>query len=65
MSSIGKLMKQAARIQKQLGPTKSVTLFGSLTDEHRRQATAAGLDVGPIALQDLFVHLTTQEGARA
>ncbi len=55
---------QTVLSQKQLGPTKSVTLFGSLTDHDRQRATAAGLDVGPIALQDLFVHLTTREGAQ-
>lgn len=43
---------------KQLGPTKSVTVFGSLTGEDRRRATRAGLEIGPVALQDLFVHLT-------
>lgn len=43
---------------RQLGPTKSATVFGALTGEARRRATAAGLEIGPVALQDLFVHLT-------
>ena len=43
---------------KQLGPTKSATVFGHLTEDDHRRATRAGLEVGPVPLQDLFVHLT-------
>jgi ABC-2 type transport system ATP-binding protein len=42
----------------QLGPTKSIAVYGDLDDERRAAARAAGLDLGPISLQDLFVHLT-------
>jgi ABC-2 type transport system ATP-binding protein len=45
---------------RQLGPTRSVTGYGELTGEQRRQAAGAGLELGPIGLQDLFVHLTTR-----
>lgn len=48
--------------EKHLGRTKSATIYGDLNDERRRQARAAGLDLEPIALQDLFVHLTDSIG---
>lgn len=50
---------------RQLGPTKSVTTYGELTREQRRHATHAGLEIGPVAIQDLFVHLTAPVGAPA
>lgn len=43
---------------KQLGPTKSAMVFGSLDDFRLRDAEASGLDIGPVPLQDMFVHLT-------
>jgi ABC-2 type transport system ATP-binding protein len=49
--------------QKQLGPTKSVTLYGALSDADRDRALESGLDIGPVSLQDLFIHLTKQSGA--
>ncbi|MGN9911672.1 ATP-binding cassette domain-containing protein [Phytohabitans sp. LJ34] len=48
-----------------LGGTRSTTVYGQLTDEERTRARAAGLDLGPVGLQDLFVHLTAHEGAEA
>ncbi|CAM4348699.1 ABC-2 type transport system ATP-binding protein [Paenibacillus endophyticus] len=48
--------------QQMLGRTKSVTVFGELTEEHRKHALALGLELGPVSLQDLFVHLTKKEG---
>jgi ABC-2 type transport system ATP-binding protein len=47
---------------RQLGPTKSVTLYGALTDAERERALDSGIDIGPVSLQDLFIHLTTQSG---
>lgn len=44
-----------------LGGTRSTTVYGQLTDEERASARAAGLDIGPVGLQDLFVHLTAEE----
>lgn len=44
--------------QRQLGPTKEVTVFGDLDDERRSLAGRYGLQLGPVALQDLFIHLT-------
>lgn len=48
--------------EQKLGKTKSVTVFGELTDVKRKQALAAGLELGPVSLQDLFVHLTKKRG---
>ncbi|HEX8005201.1 MAG TPA: ABC transporter ATP-binding protein [Trebonia sp.] len=43
---------------RQLGSTKSSMVYGELDEARRREAAAAGLELGPIAMQDLFVHLT-------
>lgn len=44
---------------KELGSTKSVVLYGNLDSDRRQQAIDAGLELGPLPLQDLFVHLTS------
>lgn len=44
-----------------LGPTKQITVYCHPGDDLRRQAKAAGLELGTLPLQDLFVHLTTRE----
>ncbi|WP_456845139.1 ATP-binding cassette domain-containing protein [Cellulomonas sp. P5_C6] len=52
--------------RRELGRTAQVTLVGSRPDDEQR-AAAAGLELGAVALQDLFVHLTeraTTEAAR-
>ena len=41
-----------------LGGTKAAVTYGDLTDVARRRAADAGLELGPIPLQDLFVHLS-------
>ena len=48
--------------EERLGGTKSTTVLGDLDPALLAQATAAGLEIGPVGLQDLFVHLT---GAKA
>ena len=48
--------------ERRLGRTKSAMVYGGLDERHRRQAREAGLDLGPVALQDLFVHLTQPPG---
>ncbi|MFC7063740.1 ATP-binding cassette domain-containing protein [Halobacillus seohaensis] len=45
----------------QLGDTKSVMVYGDLSEEKRDEAKKKGLDVGPVSLQDLFIHLTSEE----
>lgn len=48
--------------EQHLGPTKRVMVYGDLDNLHRKEAERAGLDLGPVALQDLFVHLTEPVG---
>ncbi|WP_067535746.1 ATP-binding cassette domain-containing protein [Nocardia crassostreae] len=50
--------------QQQLGSTKRATVHGALDDGHLGAARAAGVVVEPLALQDLFIHLTASEGDR-
>jgi ABC-2 type transport system ATP-binding protein len=50
---------------KRLGPTKSVMIYGDLDGPDRAKARADGLELGPVALQDLFVHLTDPSGEQA
>lgn len=47
---------------RELGPTKSAMVYGALDERRRERARAEGLELGPIALQDLFVHLTEPVG---
>lgn len=44
--------------EEKLGGTKSTTVLGDLDPALVAQASAAGLEIGPVGLQDLFVHLT-------
>lgn len=46
---------------KQLGNTKSVMIYGEISEAERKAAQANGLELGPISLQDLFIHLTEGE----
>ncbi|MGM0835151.1 MAG: ATP-binding cassette domain-containing protein [Bacillota bacterium] len=46
---------------KQLGNTKSVMLFGELSGDQLHGAERAGLEIGPVTLQELFIHLTEEE----
>ncbi|WP_040983273.1 ATP-binding cassette domain-containing protein [Oceanobacillus jeddahense] len=44
-----------------LGGTKSVMIYGELSEQKRNAANQAGLEIGPLSLHDLFVHLTKEE----
>ncbi len=44
----------------QLGGTKSVMIYGELDELKRQEAHTMGLEIGPVALQDLFIHLTEE-----
>lgn len=44
--------------RQQLGATVQVTLEGALDDDERAAARAAGVEVGAVPVQDLFVRLT-------
>jgi ABC-2 type transport system ATP-binding protein len=45
-----------------LGGTSQVTVLGAMDDEALAAARQAGLELGPVPLQDLFVHLTAGKG---
>ncbi|MEV6302046.1 ABC transporter ATP-binding protein [Actinoplanes sp. NPDC051861] len=44
--------------EERLGPTKRVMVYGTLAEDSVRAARTHGLELGPVALQDLFIHLT-------
>ncbi|EGA90570.1 ABC transporter related protein [Planococcus donghaensis MPA1U2] len=46
--------------EQKLGGTKSVMTYGALSEEDRLTAQDQGLEVGPVSLQDLFIHLTEE-----
>lgn len=48
----------------QLGDTKSVMIYGELSEEKQEEAVSLGLDIGPVSLQELFIHLTGEEEKR-
>ncbi|XID96164.1 ATP-binding cassette domain-containing protein [Paenibacillaceae bacterium WGS1546] len=41
-----------------LGSTKSVMIYGEIGEQFKREAHRAGLELGALSLQDLFIHLT-------
>ncbi|WP_096186666.1 ATP-binding cassette domain-containing protein [Evansella halocellulosilytica] len=44
-----------------LGSTKSVMIYGEMSEKQRNEAKRRGLEVGPVSLQDLFIRLTSEE----
>lgn len=50
--------------EKSLGRTKAAMVYGALDDAQLVRARQLGLELGPIALQDLFVHLTEPVGGK-
>jgi ABC-2 type transport system ATP-binding protein len=51
--------------RQQLGGTVQATVLATLADGEATDARAAGLELGPVPLQDLFVHLTADGAADA
>ncbi|AKL96575.1 ABC-type multidrug transport system, ATpase component [Clostridium aceticum] len=47
----------------QLGGTKSVMVYENIDDSIRLKAEKQGLEIGPVSLQELFIHLTEKEGS--
>ena len=45
--------------EQSLGGTRAATLYGRLDDADVKRAESAGLTLGPVGIQDLFVHLTS------
>jgi ABC-2 type transport system ATP-binding protein len=58
----------AVLAEQRLGGTKSTTVLGDLDDALLAKARSAGLEIGQVGLQELFVHLTgtahAKEGTR-
>jgi ABC-2 type transport system ATP-binding protein len=50
--------------EKSLGRTKAAMVYGALDGPQLIRARQLGLELGPIALQDLFVHLTEPVGGK-
>ncbi|GAA1681588.1 ABC transporter ATP-binding protein [Glycomyces endophyticus] len=48
----------AALAEQRLGGTKSITVAEPLDAATRERAAAGGVEIGPVGLQDLFIHLT-------
>jgi len=46
--------------EQRLGGTKSVMVYGTLTEQNQVAAREQGLEIGPVPLQDLFIHLTEE-----
>lgn len=46
--------------EQKLGGTKSVMVYGELDDQQKLDAERRGLEIGPVSLQDLFIHLTEE-----
>ena len=46
-----------------LGGTRQTSVFGLLDATVQAEARGLGLEIGSVPLQDLFVHLTSQESA--
>jgi len=46
-----------------IGGLASLTVMGALTPEQKRHAESSGLEVGPVSLQQLFIHLTNRAPA--
>jgi len=47
--------------EEELGGTRSITLYGELSDADRVSAEGLGLQIGPVSLHDLFIQLTREE----
>ena len=56
----GKRVSALSRGQKSsLGGVRAATVYGRLDPDDAERASSNGLTLGPVGIQDLFVHLTT------
>ncbi|SEO41796.1 ABC-2 type transport system ATP-binding protein [Amphibacillus marinus] len=46
----------------QLGQTKATMIFGKLANSERLIAQQNGLELSPVSLQELFIHITEEDG---
>lgn len=51
--------------RKTLGDTAAVMLYGNLAEQDQAAAAELGLELSPVSLQELFIHLTKKENAYA
>lgn len=51
--------KQVLNIE-ELGDTRSVTLYGAMGEDERKEAAQLGLSIEPVSLHNLFIHLTKE-----
>ena len=49
---------------RRLGATRSDMVWGTLGDDGHRKAERLGLEIGPVSLQELFIHLTREENSQ-
>ncbi|MBC5636239.1 ABC transporter ATP-binding protein [Ornithinibacillus sp. BX22] len=47
--------------EERLGGTKAVTILGELSGDERRIASDKGIEIAPVTLHELFVHLTKED----
>lgn len=47
--------------EERLGGTKAVTILGELSRDERRIASDKGIEIAPVTLHELFVHLTKED----
>ncbi|WP_033542936.1 ATP-binding cassette domain-containing protein [Planococcus sp. CAU13] len=47
--------------EQKLGGTKKVMVYGALEEDRLSDALQSGIEIGPVSLQDLFIHLTEEE----
>ncbi|OIJ11463.1 ABC transporter [Anaerobacillus alkalilacustris] len=61
-SEVEKFVKGMKQLSmQQLGRTKSVMTYGEINDDAQKEARKLGLEIGPVSLHDLFIHLTKEE----
>lgn len=47
--------------EEQLGDTRSVTMYGAMSEAEHREAMQLGLIIEPVSLHNLFIHLTKED----
>jgi len=60
--TVDKFVREKKKLnEQQLGNTKSVMIYEELSNREYEAGIDQGLEIGPISLQDLFIHLTKEE----
>jgi ABC-2 type transport system ATP-binding protein len=61
---VDRVAGHAVVAERRLGPTKSATVYGDLGADFEENVRSAGLELGPVSLQDLFIHLTANRSVK-